>query len=360
MKVSVLGAGAVGCMITGLIKRYNPTIDLWLYGRGEHAEAMRRSGTMELRGNWGASRVDVKVCDSISDIAGSDLVLLTVKSTSTDEVMAEAKPYIGKSVLVSLQNGINQHTLKHYLDPTRYFVGITATNMSIESPGVIALHLAGPTIIGPPAADGMNGHCDARTYKDPLLQSCVNLLSKSRLPMLIHLPIEAMQYNKISVNALGYISALSRSNFATQCLLDPRWRRKVAVPILTESARVMDAAGIQLAHVPGPSDVLRLRNAIKLLDLPIISCPISRLIRKRGTPRLIYSVEQDLLRGRPTEIDYVNGEIVRLGEQHGTAAPLHQLSVDIAHELETRPTDRFLDRDELIERFDALAFQERV
>ena len=147
---------------------------------------------------------------------------------------------------------------------------------------------------------------------------------------------------------------MSRSNFATECLLDPKWRRTIAVPMLAESARVLVAAGIAIAHVPGPSDVLRLRKALKLLENPLARIPISWLIRRRGTPRLIYSVEQDLLRGRPTEIDFVNGEIVRLGKQHGVDAPLHQLSVDLAHELEQRPDDRFLEREDVIRRFASL------
>jgi len=113
----------------------------------------------------------------------------------------------------------------------------------------------------------------------------------------------------------------------------------------------LNAAGVKLAHVPGPSDVLRLRKALRLLDIPVVRKPVSWLIRKRATPRLIYSVEQDLARGRPTEIDFVNGEIVRLANQHGVDAPLHQLSIDIAHELEQRPSERFLTRNEVIRRF---------
>jgi 2-dehydropantoate 2-reductase len=347
MKVSVLGAGAVGCMISGLMKMNDPSIDLWLYARGEHADRMRRDGTMQLQGSWGTTNIDVNVCQSIADIADSDLILLTAKSTATEEIMQAAKPFIGRSILVSLQNGINQHTIGRFLDPTQYFVGITATNMSIPTPGVIALHLAGPTIIGPPQGSSTG---DGKSFNAPLLQ----ILAKSGLPMLGHQPIWEVQFNKISVNSLGYTSALSQSNFATECLLDPTWRRTIAVPMLAESERVMLASGISIAHVPGPSDVLRLRKALKLLENPLARYPISWLIRRRGTPRLIYSVEQDLLRGRPTEIDFVNGEIVRLANEHSVDVPLHRLSVDLAHELEQRSSDRFLSRDDVIRRFAAV------
>lgn len=344
MKVSVLGAGAVGCMITGLMKKQDPSIDLWLHARGDHADQMRQSGKMELRGKWGSSFVDVNVCQTIADIANSDLILLTVKSAATEEIMRQAKPFIGTSTVVSLQNGINQRTLARFLDASQFFVGITATNMSIQSPGVIVLHLDGPTIIGPPQFEA--------SIRDSIFNPpCLQLLAKSGLPMLGHSPIWEVQFNKISVNALGYTSALSRSNFATECLLDSAWRHVIANPMLDESAMVLAAAKIKIVHVPGPSDVLRLRKALRFLDVPIVRQPISWVIRRRANPRVVYSVEQDLLRGRPTEIDFVNGEIVRLAKQHGVKAPLHELSVELAHELEQRSSERFLPRDEVIRRF---------
>jgi 2-dehydropantoate 2-reductase len=347
MKLSVLGAGAVGCMIAGLIRKNDPTIDLWLLARGEHADQMRSRGKMELRGKWGSCLVDVNVCRSIADIADSDLILLTAKSAATEELMQQAAPYIGNSTVVSLQNGINQRTLRQFVDPKQFLVGITATNMSINSPGVIVLHLAGPTILGPPQFESGSGEIN-------FTHQCLDVLRKSGLPFLVHTPIWEVQFNKISVNSLGYTSALSRSNFPTQCLLKTDWRHTIAIPMLEESAAILKAAHVNVAHVPGPSDVLRLRKALRLLDMPVVRTPISWLIKRRATPRLIYSVEQDLERGRPTEIDFVNGEIVRLAEQHGVSAPLHQLSVDIAHELEHRSGNRFLERDEVIRRFSTL------
>lgn len=343
MKISVLGAGAVGCMITGLIKRHDPSVDLWLLGRGAHADRMRRTGDMELRGDWGSCRVPVNVCASVADIAGSDMILLTVKSTATDEMMAAAKPYLDNAVLVSLQNGINQQRLAQYIPESNFLVGVTTSNMSIPEPGVIVLNLAAPTVVGSPRNDGSGD--------ESMHQVAMMLLAKSRLPLKMFSPIESIQYNKIAVNALGYTSALSRSNFVTEGLLDRQWRHTIAIPMLAESFRVLEAAGIRLAHVPGPSDVIRMRQALGWLDHRIAKIPLSWIIRRRGTPRLIYSIEQDLLRGRPTEIDFVNGEIVRLAKRHGLAAPLHQLTVDIAHELERREQSPFLERGELIARF---------
>ncbi len=93
-----------------------------------------------------------------------------------------------------------------FLDPSQYFVRIAATNMSIPSPGMIELHLAGPTIIGPPQGESID---KGNLFNPPFLK----LIAKSGLPMLGHQPI---------------------------------W--------------------ITIADIPGPSDVLRLRKALRLLE----------------------------------------------------------------------------------------------
>ena len=61
MRVCVLGAGAVGCMMGGLIKRHVPEVELLLIARGEHGERMRQTGEVELRGYWGTHHVPVRV-----------------------------------------------------------------------------------------------------------------------------------------------------------------------------------------------------------------------------------------------------------------------------------------------------------
>ncbi len=347
MKISVLGAGAVGCMIAGLIRSNDPSVEVWLYGRGDHLIAMKERGAVSLRGVCGNHDVPVHVCDSLADIQGSDLILFTVKSSATEDLIHAAAPYLGNATVVSLQNGMNQRVLAQVLEPSQFLVGMTATNMSIVCPGVVELHLAAPTLLGHAATTRSATTFKDSSYRHPSL----DILSRSGLPMIGHCPIEQVQYNKIAVNALGYLSALSQSNFAIDCLLDKRWREVIAIPMLRESARVVRAAGIKIIHVPGPSDVLRLQQSLQLLRFPVVRWPIAQLIRRRGTPRLIYSVEQDLLRGRATEMPFVNGEIVRLAEQHGVAAPLHRLSLTLVGELESEPTPRFFTKEQVIRRF---------
>lgn len=347
MKISVLGAGAVGCMIAGLIRSNDPSVEIWLHTRGKHATVMQNRGLVQLRGECGAHDVPVHVCRDISDIANSELILLTVKSAATDQLLSAAVPHIGDARVVSLQNGLNQHVLSRWLDDSQFLVGITTTNMSVVQPGIVEMHHIGPTLLGR-SVDSTAQQSNRVQERD---RQVLAILARSGLPMIGHHPIEQVQYNKIASNALGYTSALSQSNYAIDCLLDQQWRETIAIPLLRESTRVVAAAGIEMARVPSPSDALRLQQALWLLKFPIIRCPIARLIRRRGTPRLVYSVEQDLLRGRPTEMRFVNGEIVRLAQQVGTPAPLHQLSLELVEELEAAQSPRFFTKREVIDRF---------
>ena len=149
MKISVLGAGAIGSLMGGLIKHHDPETEVLLIARGEHGEQMRRQGGVNLQGEWGEWHIPLPVSDSPADIAGSTLVLLTVKSPATEEAICAAKDYLGDATLLSIQNGVNQRTLVRYLAPEQLVMGVTATNMAVSPPGTVSLQRNGPTLLGP-------------------------------------------------------------------------------------------------------------------------------------------------------------------------------------------------------------------
>jgi len=81
---------------------------------------------------------------------------------------------------------------------------------------------------------------------------------------------------------------------------------------------------------------------------PAIAFGARRLFNRRP---IIFSLQQDLQRRKPTEVDYVNGEIVRLAGSVGVAAPANELVVRLVRQLEQRGDGSFLRRDEVIQRF---------
>jgi 2-dehydropantoate 2-reductase len=348
MKVSVLGAGAIGSMLGGLLARDAPDVEVVLVARGEHGRALAERGAIVLIGPWGRHEVGVATSSDPAAIAGSQFVLFTVKSQDTESAAVAAAPHWGDATIVSIQNGINDQRLARSVEPRRLVMGMTATNIALVEPGHVSLQLGGATILGPPAG---------RQNADNLAasQAATALLNRIRQPSLRFLSHEnaaGVRYNKLAINALGYASCLSASNFITEALADRDWRNVVGLPLVRECDRVFDRAGVRLQRIPGVPNLPRLERLMRRMNAPIVGPAIAfgarRLFNRRP---IIFSLQQDLQRRKPTEVEFVNGEIVRLAASVGTTAPANQLVVRLVQELERRGDGTFFARDEVVRRF---------
>src|SRR6056297_1198869 len=139
MKVSVLGAGAIGSMFGGLIQHHDPKVEVVMLARGRHGAAMQRDGRVVLEGPWGTHDVPVQVATDAGALEGSQYVLVCVKSQATPQAMQAAKPFLGDATVISIQNGINEPRLLPYVDPQRLVMAVTATNMAVIEPGRVSL-----------------------------------------------------------------------------------------------------------------------------------------------------------------------------------------------------------------------------
>lgn len=345
MKVSVLGAGAIGSMLGGLIKQRVPETEMLFVGRGAHGRAISERGSVQLRGPWGQYDVPVAFSEDVADIAGSDFVLVTVKSQDTRAALEQASRHWGPAVVISIQNGINDAVLSQFISPDRLVMGMTATNISVVEPGTVSLQLNGVTVVGPSRDQG---NLEAS-------RSAARLLATSGLPVREHPNVLGILYSKLTFNAVGYASCLSRSNFITEGLCDRAWRTQVGLPLVKECIATLRSARIPLAKIPGRPGIEALKKLMFLLGTPLLGNLIAAMAR-RGYNRkaIVFSLQQDLLRGKPTEIDHVNGHVVRLAESHAVQAPFNSAVVNMVHELERRGAGEFFSREEVIERFKRL------
>jgi 2-dehydropantoate 2-reductase len=348
MKVSVLGAGAIGSMLGGLLAHDAPETEVLLVGRGEHARILSERGTIVLDGPWGRWAVPVRCSTDPAAVTGSDFVLVTVKSHDTQAAAAAAAPHWGKATIVSIQNGINDHRLSPFVDPTRLVMGMTATNMALAEPGRVSLQLGGATIFGPAA-----GHESADSLR--AAETAAGILSQIRWPslqFLAHANALGVRYNKLAINALGYASCLSASNFITEAITHAPWRNAVGLRIVRECDRVFERAGIKLERIPGVPNLPRLERLMRLMNAPLVGRGLALGARRLFNRRpIIFSLQQDLQRGKSTEVDFVNGEMVRLAQAVGDDAPANALVVCLVHELERRGDGTFFDRGDVLDRF---------
>ncbi len=344
MKVTVLGAGALGTMVGGLIQRFHPEIDVLLIARGQHARQMQSTGGALLLGSWGRWHVPVAVSSDVKDVAGSDCVLVAVKSQHTESVMSAAERHLGEAIVLSLQNGISQRTLSRFVRADRLLVGMTAANIAMVAPGEVSLQRRGATVLG-----GVSPAVPASR-----VAAVAQLLNSSTMRAGSSPEILGVQYNKILMNTVGYASVLSGADFIREAVLDRRWRAAIGLPILAEGLNVLRRAGVALGRTAGISDVLRFRRLLMLLNLRPLETAVRFAVAAARSHPIIYSVFQDLLRGRTTEIEYVNGEIVRLADAVGIEAPYNAEVVRGIQELECRGDGSFYTQDQMIARFESL------
>ena len=345
MKVSVLGAGAIGTMFGGLIQHHDPSLDVVLIARGDHGNALRRQGGVVLEGPWGRRDVSLRVSSDVAELDGSQYVLLTVKSQATCDAIQSARPFLNGATVVSIQNGINEPRLVPHVDPERLVMAVTATNMAVLEPGRVSLQLGGTTLAGP-RADGSNAQA---------VDGAVDLLRRSGLPVRSHPDIDGVRYNKLAINAIGYASCLSASNFISEALADRRWRRCVGRPILEECLETFRHAGIQPRRIAGTPSLTALRRVLGGFDLPVLGSVLESGARRIYEKKpILFSLYQDLKRGKATEVDHINGEIVRLAQRHGIAAPWNDQVTRMVHELERAESPAFYTHEQVVERFQGL------
>jgi 2-dehydropantoate 2-reductase len=337
MKVTVLGAGAIGSMLGGLLKQHAPEIEVRLIARGSHGDAMIRQRGVILRGSWGSAQVALPVSTDVRDLAGSDYVVLTVKSHGTEQAIRGVAEHAPGATVISIQNGINQPVLLRYVKPDRLVAGMTDTSISILEPGAVRMRRAGVIMIGPGEAEGpMDVARDAAA-----------LLQRSGHKIVTNPNMLGAQYNKLVFNCLGAAASLSDSEFLRECILYRPWREAVAIPLQQEALDVLAQANMRLSPLPGGSDAWRFRRLLRMLGLPVIgpllTAVVDRLVRRQP---IYFSLGADLKRGKGTEIDWINGEIVRLARCHQFPAPRHERVVQLVHELEQR--GGFFTREEVI------------
>ncbi|WP_442482049.1 ketopantoate reductase family protein [Aeoliella sp. SH292] len=344
MKVSFLGAGAIGSMFAALLKQHAPDLDVLVVVRGAHGEAISHSGEIEIVGPWGNRPVPIAWSFDPADVAGSDFVFVTVKSQATREALQQAGSALGDAVVVSIQNGINDGQYTGFVPLERLVMGMTATNMAVLEPGQVSMQLDGHTMFGPPIG----------STSTVAAQKVVDLMGRIQVPGLdfsVHPNILGVRYNKLVINALGYASCLSGSNFITEALCYTPWREGVGRPIVAECRRVLAAGGVEIPRIQGRSDLTKVENLMRVLGTPILGKLVQMAIRgKFERSPIVFSLLQDLRRGKPTEVDHINGQIVRVAAMAGTEAPVNAEIVKITHELEHRSGERLTTREDVIDR----------
>lgn len=344
MKVSFLGAGAIGAMFGALLRESQSDLQVQLIVRGDFGNELIRNQFVEIVGPWGRKQVPVGCSSDCNDIVGSDFVFVTVKSQDTQSILEDAASHLGNATVVSIQNGINDTSYSDFVPHDRLVMGMTSTNMAVTKPGQVSMQLDGVTMFGGPHGNQAN---QASRHVATLFQA----IRVPGLHFALHDNILGVRYNKLSINALGYASCLSNSNFMNEAIGAKLWRRNIGMPIIRECRSVLKQANIKMERMPGRSDIARLEKLMRIMEIPVLGQVIRLAIRSRfERSPIVFSLLQDLRRGKKTEVDSINGQFVKLAKMVGCEAPINDTVVSITHELEGKPNPTFMTQEEIIRR----------
>lgn len=295
MKIAVMGAGAVGCYYGGMLARAGH--EVVLIGRPQHVQAVRQRGllldTQEFR-----EQVRLDASTEPSAVAGAELILCCVKSTDTAVAAAEMAPYLSPTAKVlSLQNGVDNaerlgELLGREVEPAVVYV---ATAMG--GPGHVKHHGRGELVIGPFES----------------AESLVALFGQAGVPVFISDNVAGALWAKLILNcAYNALSAITQMPYGP--LFAGEGIEDVMRDVVDECLAVAAAEGVE---VPGEAWDSVLRIA-------------------RTMPGQRSSTAQDLARGKRSEIDHLNGYVLRRGAALGVPTPVNRVLYSLVKLLETR------------------------
>ncbi|RYG70930.1 2-dehydropantoate 2-reductase, partial [bacterium] len=287
MRVAVMGAGAVGCYYGARLREAGH--DVVLIGRPALVEAIRARGLRLTSGGQERS-IAIEASAEPSAVAGADVVLFCVKSGDTAATGAAIAPFLAaESTVVCLQNGVdNAPRLSAAIGrpavPAAVYVAL-----AMSDAGHVVHHGRGELIIGPSAGSTV------------LAAAFV----AAGVPTQVTAAVVDALWTKLAINcaynALSALTQLPYGELIRQSGIEATMRG------LVEECR-QAAAAVGVALSPGLWDEV---------------VAISRSMAGQRS-----STAQDLARGRRSEIDYINGQVVRIGDAHGIADP-HYLAVDV-------------------------------
>jgi 2-dehydropantoate 2-reductase len=314
-KILVYGAGSVGCYIGGRLLAGGS--DVRFIGRARIAEQLHQHGITLSRhdgSRWQVSAEQIRASTDAAMAATADLVLVTVKSAATATAAMELANLLRPgTIVVSFQNGIgNAEVLRAALPQCAVLEGMVPFNVVERSAG--AFH------------QGSTGELEIR--RETAMQPFVDSFSKAGLPLIQHTDMLPVLWAKLLLNLNNAINALANRPLKEE--LSQRAYRVCLGMAQQEALTLLKRAGIRSARLtPLPASWIP-----HVLGLP--DALFERLGRKMLTidPLARSSMSDDLAAGHTTEVDWINGEVVRLAQGLGQTAPVNEWLGKLVHEAE--------------------------
>jgi len=306
--IVVAGAGSIGCFVGGLLAAAGRNVTL--LARPRIAAEVRAHGLTLTDLDGMAVQVNADAIGISTDaaiLARADLVLVSVKSRDTDAMGSLINTHTARGApVISLQNGVsNGADLRRLLPARDVRAGMVPFNVVPMGQGCYHRAVEGDIVIEAGAGD------------------LASVLTVPHLACLESREIENVQWGKFLMNLNNALNALSGLPVEAQ-LKDRNWRRLMADQ-WAEALRVIQRHGIR----PASSTPVSVSLIPWVLRLPTGLFTRVAAAMLKIDPQARTSMSYDLMEGRPTEIDALQGVVVEMGEALGIATPINAMVMDV-------------------------------
>lgn len=286
MKVAVMGAGAVGCYYGAMLARAGH--EVVLIGRPSHVEAVNANG-LRLETRAFDEHVRMAASTEPDAVQGADLVLFCVKSTDSEAAAAQIRPHLSSDALVlTLQNGVD--------NDTRVRAVLPASNEVAAAVVYVATGMSGPGHVK------HNGRGELVIAPSRRSEEVARHLVAAGVPTQISDNVRGSLWAKLILNcAYNALSAITQLPYGV--LVQGTGVTDVIGDVVAECLAVAKAEGVE---VVGDTEA-----ALRAIA--------------QTMPAQYSSTAQDLARGKLSEIDHLNGLVVRRGEALGVPTPANRV-----------------------------------
>jgi len=267
-----------------------------LIGRAPHVQAIASHG-LQLHRAGGIEAIRVGATTELDAVRDADLVLFSVKSTDTESVARQIAPLLKRDALVvSLQNGVDNAAAIARQIRQDVVPAVVYLATAMPEPGVVKHFGRGDLVIGPLDTAAAQGGAYQRR-----LQAVAALFDAAGVPVRVSHDVMVELWRKLMVNcAYNAISALAQLPYG----------RMAALPEIVDLQRAVVREVVDVAQAEGQ-------------HLPLDAALEAMYEIAQSMPAQLSSTAQDIARGKPTEIDHLNGYVARRGALLGLPTPVN-------------------------------------
>ena len=297
MKIGILGTGAMGCLFGTML--YEAGHEVWLINPNHlPVNTINSSGIIVERDGKERIIKGIKATTLVEEVGEVQIVIVCVKAGSTFEAINGAKSLIGnKTIVITLQNGIgNVETICRIVNEEKIIAGITGQGSTLIKPGHIRHAGSGDTTIG-----------DLISSSNPKSKTIANLFNMAGIHTKVTDNVEGLIWGKLLVN-VGINPLTALTGFKNGQLLDYKETEELMEMAIKEAYIVAKRKGIKL----------------EITDPVAYTKKICEITKNNKSSML-----QDVLNNKMTEIDYINGAVVKEGKQFFIETPINKVLANL-------------------------------